>query len=308
MKKKIKLGTRGSALALWQANTVKQQILSEYPDIEIEIVKIKTTGDKLKDAPLAKIGGKGLFLKEIEEALLAKTIDLAVHSLKDVPVLMPKDLELYATLKREKANDAFISHNYKSLHELPDKAVIGTSSIRRKVQLLKHNKNLIIKDLRGNVPTRLKKLNQHQYDAIILATAGLIRLNLAEVITEELDYDLMIPAICQGIIGIEVRQDASDIKNIIGHLDDKDSHIMSTAERSFLKTMGGSCQTPMGGICNIVNAKRINLKAFLSSTNGSTFITEEKEGPIERAEELGESLGQELLDKGGYEIIRDFAK
>ena len=213
MTKKIKIGTRGSSLALWQANTVKNAIHSKYSNIDIEIVKIKTMGDKIKDVPLAKIGGKGLFLKEIEETLLSNKIDLAVHSMKDVPVILPEGLEIYATLKREDPRDVLISQKYKNLKYFPENSVIGTSSLRRKAQILKYNSGINIKDLRGNVQTRLKKLKEHQYDGIILAMAGLLRLGLADVITEAIDLNLMIPAVCQGIIGIEVGKDNENIKS-----------------------------------------------------------------------------------------------
>lgn len=306
MIKKIKIGTRGSALALWQANTVKNSIEAQFTNIDIEIVKIKTMGDQIKDAPLSKIGGKGLFLKEIEEALLSGKVDIAVHSMKDVPTILPNDLEIYATLKREDPRDALISNNHKSLSALPENAIIGTSSLRRKAQLLKYNNKLTIKDLRGNVQTRINKLKEQQYDGIVLAMAGLLRLGLVDAITEVIEPDVMIPAICQGVIGIEVRKNDESIKKYIKHCDDKKTHIVSLAERAFLKAMGGSCQTPMGGICNIVNEDTLHLIGFVASIDGKNFIAGQKEGHLKNPEKLGETLGFELLNKGGKDLIRQF--
>jgi hydroxymethylbilane synthase len=306
MIKKIKIGTRGSSLALWQANTVKNAIQSKYPNIDVEIVKIKTMGDKIKDVPLAKIGGKGLFLKEIEEALLSNKIDMAVHSMKDVPVILPEGLGIFATLKREDPRDALISQKYSNLKNFPEKSVIGTSSLRRKAQILKYNSGLNIKDLRGNIQTRLKKMKELQYDGIILAMAGLLRLGLTNLITEAIDFNLMIPAVCQGIIGIEVGNDNENIKKLICHLNDRDTHTSALAERAFLKKLGGSCQTPIGCICTFANTKTLHLKGFVSSIDGKIFITGEKEGSIYEPERLGEDLGNELLDRGGNELVREF--
>jgi hydroxymethylbilane synthase len=306
MIKKIKIGTRGSSLALWQANTVKNAIQSKYPNIDVEIVKIKTMGDKIKDVPLAKIGGKGLFLKEIEEALLSNKIDMAVHSMKDVPVILPEGLGIFATLKREDPRDALISQKYSNLKNFPEKSVIGTSSLRRKAQILKYNSGLNIKDLRGNIQTRLKKMKELQYDGIILAMAGLLRLGLTNLITEAIDFNLMIPAVCQGIIGIEVGNDNENIKKLICHLNDRDTHTSALAERAFLKKLGGSCQTPIGCICTFTNTKTLHLKGFVSSIDGKIFITGEKEGSIYEPERLGEDLGNELLDRGGNELVREF--
>lgn len=307
MIKKIRIGTRGSSLALWQADAVKKSIEMEYPEIDIEIVKIKTMGDKIKDVPLAKIGGKGLFLKEIEEALYKNEIDIAVHSLKDVPVILPEGLEIYATLKRDDPRDVLISKKYKNFKEFPNNAVIGTSSLRRKAQILKHNNTLIVKDCRGNVQTRLNKLRENKYDGIILAMAGLLRLGLSNIITEVIDVDMMIPAICQGIIGVEIRKNDDTAKKLLNHLNDKNTHIIATAERTFLKTLGGSCQTPIGGICKIINNTTLHMKAFISSTDGKIFISSEKLGSIQAPEQLGEALGIELLDKGGKDVLKDFS-
>jgi hydroxymethylbilane synthase len=306
MTKKIRIGTRGSLLALWQADAVKKSIELKYPHVDIEIIKIKTMGDKIKDVPLANIGGKGLFLKEIEDALYKNQIDIAVHSLKDVPVDLPEGLEIYATLKREDPRDVLISKKYKNLMEFPDKAVIGTSSLRRKSQILKHRNTLIVEDCRGNVQTRLNKLKENKYDGIILAMAGLLRLGLSDVATEVMDCNVMIPAICQGVIGIEIRKDDETAKKLLDHLDDKNTHITALAERSFLKTLGGSCQTPIGGICKIINNTTLQLEAFISSTDGKIFISGEKFGSISAPEQLGETLGKELLDRGGRDLVKEF--
>ncbi|MDY6820962.1 MAG: hydroxymethylbilane synthase [Deferribacterota bacterium] len=303
IKRKIRIGTRGSRLALKQVEQVIENLKAKYPYIETEVVKIKTSGDKFRDAPLANIGGKGLFLKEIEEVLLKKDIDVAVHSLKDVPAEIPKELEIIATLKREDPRDAFISYKYNSLNELVDGSVVGTCSLRRKSQLLRFNKNLKIKDLRGNVNTRLNKLRKGEYDAIVIAAAGLIRLNLSNEITEVLDTNIMIPAIGQGVIALETRKDDIDTKNLLGVLNDSESNIAAKAERAFLKVVEGGCQVPLGCFCNIVDSKKIVLNAFISSIDGKDYVLGYKEANIEKAEEAGKELAHELLNKGGSRIL-----
>jgi hydroxymethylbilane synthase len=301
----IKIGTRGSVLALWQANYIKNLINKKYPDTAVELIKIKTTGDKIIDRPLADIGGKGLFIKEIEAALQQKEIDLAVHSLKDVPAILPEGCEIYATPERESPYDAFVSNKYKNINELKISSIIGTGSARRKVQLLKFNRNISIKDLRGNVTTRLKKLKEGNFDCIILAHAGLTRLGLTKVVAQILDDNIMIPAVCQGIIGVEVRRDDENTKKYIEHINDRQTQIVATSERAFLKTMGGSCKVPMGGFCQIKHNK-IFIKGFVSSIDGSNFIYDEvTEESFGKANIAGIRLAEKLLQRGGNLMIEE---
>ncbi len=244
---KIRIGTRKSKLALWQANYVASKLKKHSPDIEIEFVKITTKGDKILDVPLAKVGGKGLFVKEIEEAMLRNEIDIAVHSLKDVPTYFPEGLGLVAITKREDPRDAFLSVKYNSIEEMPEGAVLGTSSLRRKAQILEKRKDLVIKDLRGNVDTRIRKLEEGQYDGIILAYAGLKRLGLENKVKQIFEPDYMIPAVAQGFLGIEARLDDEETKRIVSVLNHRESELRAKTERAFLKTLEGGCQVPLAG-------------------------------------------------------------
>ena len=283
---KLKLGTRKSKLALWQAEFVKSKL--EAIGVEIEIVHITTTGDKILDVPLANIGGKGLFVKEIENALLDKTIDFAVHSLKDVPAVIPQGLTVDVFLEREDPRDAFVSKTYKSLKDMPADTKIGTSSIRRKVQILQRKKDIIIEDLRGNVDTRLRKLEEGMYDAIILASAGLKRLGMSHVITEYLD---LIPAVGQGIIAIEYRASDKDISNLLKRINHEPTYICALAERSFLETVEGSCQIPMGAHATLTE-NGIKIKGFIAKEDGTDYreLTLEGKDPIALGKELAEHL------------------
>ena len=246
MKKEVVIATRGSKLALWQAEYIKHKIENHHKDISCRLEIIKTMGDKILDVPLSKIGGKGLFVKEIETALLDKKADLAVHSMKDVPMELPDGLELFESPLCEEPNDAFLSIKYNSLDDLPQGSRVGTSSLRRKCQLLELRSDLEVLDLRGNEQTRMQKLNDGIYDAIILAYAGLKRLEIVENIKEILPIEKMLPASCQGILGIEIRSDDDEIKEILSFIGDKDSYTRARCERAFLRRLQGGCQIPIG--------------------------------------------------------------
>lgn len=302
--KRLVIATRGSELAVWQANYIKSLIEDKYKDIEVVLKKIKTQGDKILDVPLAKIGGKGLFVKEIEEALLNKDADIAVHSMKDVPIELPAGLEIFVTPKREEPNDAFLSVKYSSLEELPENAVVGTSSLRRKLQLLKLRSDLIVKDLRGNVNTRIRKMLEGNFDAIILAKSGLKRLNLTEHIKETVPMDKILPAVCQGILGIEVRSDDSKTKEIISFINDKETMIRAKCERAFLRGLQGGCQVPIAGYSEIIGGK-IYLKSLLSSLDGKKHLFVEDEDEIDNFEKLGERNAEKILKSGGKEILEE---
>lgn len=302
--KRLVIATRGSELAVWQANYIKSLIEDKYKDIEVVLKKIKTQGDKILDVPLAKIGGKGLFVKEIEEALLNKDADIAVHSMKDVPIELPAGLEIFVTPKREEPNDAFLSVKYSSLEELPENAVVGTSSLRRKLQLLRLKNDLIVKDLRGNVNTRIRKMLEGNFDAIILAKSGLKRLNLTEHIKETVPMDKILPAVCQGILGIEVRSDDSKTKEIISFINDKETMIRAKCERAFLRGLQGGCQVPIAGYSEIIGGK-IYLKSLLSSLDGKKHLFVEDEDEIDNFEKLGERNAEKILKSGGKEILEE---
>lgn len=302
------IGTRGSKLALWQANWVKETLEKLYPNIEIEIEKIKTTGDKILDAPLAKIGGKGLFVKEIEEALLSKKIDIAVHSMKDVPTEIPEGLHIVAICKREDPRDAFISHDGKSLKELSDGATVGTSSLRRAVQLKALRNDLNIKPLRGNVDTRIRKLNEAQFDAIVLALAGLKRMQMEHTVTEIISDETVIPAIGQGAIGIETRLDDSFVNEVLAPLNHEETALCVSAERAFLKVMGGGCQVPLACHAKIENGL-IKINAMIGDPDGElSIIKGHKQGSLSDAQRLAEELAMELLNRGGNLILEKIYK
>ncbi|MDR2869775.1 MAG: hydroxymethylbilane synthase [Deferribacteraceae bacterium] len=303
----ITIATRGSALALWQANHIKALIEAEHPSVVVALNIIKTSGDKIQDVPLAKIGGKGLFVKEIEEALLAGTADLAVHSMKDVPVALPDSLEIFANPRRESPFDALLSVKFNDIHSLPAGAIVGTSSLRRKLQLLSLNPNLVIKDLRGNVDTRIRKLLDGEYDAIILAQSGLNRLGQIEHIRETIAADAMLPAICQGALGIEVRKDDSSVKALLAFLKDKDTETALTAERAYLTKLEGGCQAPIGGYATLQNGKLL-LQGFLSDLEGKRIIKDQLEGKVEDAAKIGTALAEKILAAGGAAILKEIYK
>ncbi|MBE9531484.1 MAG: hydroxymethylbilane synthase [Proteobacteria bacterium] len=303
--KKITVATRGSMLALWQAEWVKSELEKNNPGIEVELLKIKTTGDKITDVPLAQVGGKGLFTKEIEEALLNKDADLAVHSMKDVPTFFPEGLHLRAITEREDPRDALISHKpEEKLADLKPDAVVGTSSLRRKAQLLVVRPDFKIEDLRGNVDTRLRKVKEGEYDAIILAGAGLRRLGWAERISEYIDPDVMLPAIGQGALGIETRIDDAETNELVSFFNHRDTSIAVTAERALLGRLEGGCQVPIAAF-GTIDDSIVKLKGLVASVDGKRIIQDEISGPVEGAEALGVELAERLLKNGAHEILSE---
>ncbi len=302
-KRKIVIATRGSKLALWQAEWIKSLLKEIGPDFDIELNKIKTTGDKILDVPLAQVGGKGLFVKEIEEAMLRGEADLAVHSMKDVPTDLPEGLHLSAITKREDPRDAFIAgKDIKSFNDLPQGANVGTSSLRRMCQLMSMRPDLKITQLRGNVDTRLRKLADGEFDAIILATAGVKRLGFADRITEKLSVDISLPAIGQGAVGIECRADDEFINGLLAKLDHKETSICVRAERAFLKKLEGGCQVPIAAYAELKDSK-IVISGLVGSLDGKTLIKASLEGKPEEAESLGLKVAEDLLSKGAKEIL-----
>lgn len=281
---------------------MKDQLAQVHPDLHVRLVKIKTTGDKIQNAPLTKIGGKGLFVKEIEEALLQKRIDLAVHSVKDIPTEFPKGLHLSAITKREDPRDVLISRDGKTLRDLPQNARIGTSSLRRQAQLLHFRSDLELIPLRGNLDTRLKKLKLKNLDAIILAFAGVKRLGFEEEITEIIPPEISLPAIGQGALGIETRRDDHTVEAQIRFLNDRDSSIAITAERAFLQKLEGGCQVPIAAFARVVGTT-LQIDGLIGTIDGKKLIRHHIEGSTEEAESLGVELAAILSDKGGKEIL-----
>ena len=299
---KIRIGTRKSKLALWQANFIADQLKKFYPAIEIELVHITTKGDKILDSPLSKIGGKGLFTNEIENQLIDGKIDIAVHSLKDIPAQLKNNFTIAAIPKREIPFDAFVSNDYKNFSDLPLNAKIGTSSLRRRAQILAIRSDLKIFDLRGNVDTRLKKLDDKNFDAIILAVAGLKRLGYENRIKEIISPSIILPAVGQGALAIETLADRSDIIDLLKILDDFETRVAVSAERSFLKVVDGGCQVPIGVYAEISD-KKVTIKAIISSLDGKNIFRDKISGSIVDAEILGENLANNLLNSGGREIL-----
>jgi hydroxymethylbilane synthase len=301
----LRLGTRGSALALWQANWTKAELEKRRTGLRVELVAIKTTGDKILDVPLAKIGGKGLFTKEIDEALLEGRIDLAVHSLKDVPFQLPDGIDFAAIPEREDPRDAFVSNGPK-LGELAGGARIGTSSLRRQVQLRHRFPGLSLVTLRGNVDTRLRKLASGEFDGIILAAAGLKRLGHESRITQILDDDIMLSAVGQGALGIVCRSGDSSTAAHLSVLDHSDTRTAVTAERGLLRALGGSCQVPVAGKARL-QGEQLTIKGLIANLDGTRAIADELSGSRDRAVDLGLELGERLLSMGAGEILAEIA-
>ncbi len=304
MKKILKIATRKSPLALWQANEVMAKLKAIHTDLHIELVTMTTKGDRILDAPLAKIGGKGLFVKELEVALLNGEADIAVHSMKDVPVAFPDGLHLNVIMKREDPRDAFVSNRFSSLDSLPNNAVIGTSSMRRQAQLKTKYPSFIFKDLRGNVNTRLKKLDDGEFDAIILASAGLIRLEMEHRITQFIDVDTCLPAIGQGAIGIECRIDDSETEALIAPLFDKETHICLMAERAMNQTLNGGCQVPIAGFATL-NGNTLTMNGRVAEVDGSNMLYVSDSSTCDNAKQLGVNLANQLLKKGAQAILKN---
>jgi len=298
----IRIATRKSALALWQANHVQALLHAAHPGIEIELVKIVTQGDRIIDRPLAEIGGKGLFLKELERALLNGEADLAVHSMKDVPAEMEEGLVLDAVLPRANPYDALISRNGELLAELPADSRIGTSSLRRQSQLLALRPDLVVVDLRGNVDTRLRKLDEGQYDAIILACAGLERLGLGDRITEKLDGPGWLPASTQGIIGLQCRQLDTDTRALIEPLADQDTAVVANAERAVARVLEATCQVPLAAHA-VLDGDTVRLEAAVNTPDGTDSVKAAGEASSSNAVALGEQVAADLLENGAGRII-----
>lgn len=302
MKAKLKIGTRQSLLALWQSNHIAACLRRQYPECEIELKKIVTKGDKILDVPLAQIGGKGLFTKEIEEELLSGEIDLAVHSLKDMPTVLPEGLCLTAITTRANVGDAFVSNKYASFAELPLGAVVGTSSLRRRAQLLAARPDLNIRDLRGNVDTRLRKLDEGLYDAIILAAAGLERLGHADRIKSLIPASVCLPAVGQGALAIECRAGDKETRAMLDFLNDLPTRQATSAERAFLGLVEGGCQVPIGVHAD-VEGDKIRVEAIIAALDGSTVLRDTITGSAGDAVSLGQELGRKMLANGGQEIL-----
>ena len=302
-KKIIRIATRKSPLALWQAEHVAERLNKFFPEIQTELVKMVTQGDKILDAPLAKIGGKGLFVKELELGILEGSADIAVHSMKDVPVEFPEGLHLSAILNREDPTDAFVSNKYSSLDDLPADAKIGTSSLRRQCQIKEKFPDAEILSLRGNVNTRLAKLDAGEYDAIILASAGLKRLGMTERITVCLDTSTSLPAIGQGAIGIECRKDDSDTNFILKSLHDEQTSIRIIAERAMNARLQGGCQVPIAGFAEIQGGQLV-MRGLVGSPDGTLLYRAERQGTLAQAEEIGIAIADDLLAQGANKILQ----
>ena len=304
MRKQIKIGTRGSLLATTQSTWVRKQIEAEHPGITVELVKIVTKGDKILDVPLAKVGGKGLFVKEIEEALLRKDVDLAVHSMKDVPSELPDELHLGIIPPRENPHDAFISTMFAKLADLPEGATVGTSSLRRRAQLAALRPDLKIVDLRGNLDTRLRKLDEGKFQAIILAAAGLNRLGMSSRATGYFTAKEMLPAVGQGALGIELRKDDDELLAGLSFLNDANTTIAVAAERAFLHRLEGGCQVPIGAFAE-VDGGQVELTGLVASVDGKEVLKDSISGPNAEAQQIGAQLANKLLDMGGREILAE---
>lgn len=304
--KRLRIATRGSALALWQANHVRER-LAQLHGIESELIRIRTSGDKFQGSSVVEVseqvGTKGIFIKELEEALLAGTADLAVHSMKDVPTENPAGLVFPAITKREDVRDCLISRNGAKLKDLASGARIGTSSLRRQAQVRHHRPDLQLFDLRGNVDTRLKKVAAGEFDAIVLATAGINRLGASDKITEILPPEIMLPAVGQGALGIETRADDRETSRFVAALDDLESHAAVTAERALLRELEGGCQIPLGAWARFENGE-LRLEACVFSADGKEFVRKELRGSAEEAEKLGVRLGQIMIEAGADRILR----
>ncbi len=296
----LRIGSRGSQLALWQANHISALLRGRGHEVEIEI--IHTTGDKITDVALAKVGTKGMFTKEIEEALAAGRVDLAVHSLKDLPTELPKGFEIAAITERQDPRDAFCSRHYSDINDLPNGARVGTSSLRRQAQLKAIRPDLEIHPLRGNVDTRLRKLEQGEYKAVILASAGLKRLGKTELIRQIIPAEIMCPAAGQGALGIEIREADAKTRELLQFLDDAKARAATTCERALLNSLGGGCQVPIGAFAEMRNGK-LHLESLVADPDGSKVLRDSREGRIDDPEKLGNDAGAALLARGGDRIL-----
>lgn len=300
----IRIATRQSPLALWQAQYVQKQLMACHPGLQVELVPMVTKGDIILDTPLAKVGGKGLFVKELELAMLDGRADIAVHSMKDVPVEFPEGLGLVTICERDDPRDAFVSNDYASLADLPEGSVVGTSSLRRQCQLREQRPDLVIRDLRGNVGTRLAKLDNGDYDAIILAVAGLNRLNLQDRVRTALTPEECLPAVGQGAVGIECRLDDSETRALLAPLAHRETTLRVLAERAMNTRLEGGCQVPIGSYAEI-DGDQIWLRALVGAPDGSQMVRGERRGNTADAESMGVELAEELLANGAREILQE---
>ena len=306
MNKTLVIASRESALAMWQARHIQSRLQALYPQLEVSILGMTTTGDQILNSPLAKIGGKGLFVKELEQALEEGRADIAVHSMKDVPMVLPPGFMLAATGEREDPRDAFVSNNYPALEALPEGSVVGTSSLRRECQLRARFPHLRIEALRGNVQTRLRKLDEGQYAAIILAAAGLKRLELGHRITALIEPEQSLPAVGQGALGIECREGRDDLVALLAPIHHAESAACVGAERAMSRALQGSCQVPLGGFARIIDGE-LRLRGFVASIDGTRMIRDEVSGKPEDAEQLGSELGRRLIALGADKILAELA-
>ncbi len=304
LKKKLIIGTRGSMLALWQANWVKSELEKKHTGLEVELEKIKTTGDKITDVPLAMVGGKGLFVKEIEEALIEKRVHLAVHSMKDVPTFFPEGLSLRCITEREDPRDAVFSRDNVKLLDLPQGARVGTSSLRRQAQLLHARPDFRIMQLRGNLDTRLRKLDEGHFDAIILAGAGVKRLGWQDRITELLSPEVSLPAIGQGALGIETHTEDDETNSLVDFFNHPETSCCVRAERALLKRLEGGCQVPIAAY-GTLKGDILTLTGLVASPDGKTFVKDVATGPPSDAEAMGVALAEKLLKMGAYDILKE---
>jgi len=304
MSQTIRIATRKSPLALWQAEEVSRQLALLYPDLNIELVKIVSKGDKILDAPLAKVGGKGLFVKELEQAMLDGEADIAVHSMKDVPMEFPEGLHLSVIMEREDPTDAFVSNHYSRLEELPENARIGSSSLRRQLQIKEVMPKAQMLNLRGNVNSRLQKLDKGDYDAIILATAGLLRLEFDERIKTRITPEQSLPSVGQGAVGIECRVGDERIESLIAPLNHQQTHTRLIAERAMNHRLNGGCQVPIAGFAILEN-NELYLRGLVGRPDGSEVVRGEIKGSADNAEALGRQLAEQLLDDGADVILRE---
>ena len=300
--KKLVIASRESALAMWQALHIQARLRALYPNCDVQILGMTTTGDQILDSPLSRIGGKGLFVKELEMALADGSADLAVHSMKDVPMNLPPGFMLAATAEREDARDAFVSNNFDSLENLPHGSVVGTSSLRRQSQLQHRFAHLKIESLRGNVQTRLRKLDEGQYAAIILAAAGLIRLNLDARIRDFISPIDSIPAVGQGALGIEIRADRTDLINVLAPLNHINTQLCVEAERGFSRALAGSCTVPLGAYA-LRDGENINMTGFVASVDGTQMLREKASGSVNDAQAIGTALAAKLVARGADKIL-----
>ena len=306
---RLVIATRASELALWQTHHIKDKIEREFPYIKVELNEITSRGDKILDRPLALIGGKGHFTKELEDAMLAGEADMAVHSLKDVPTYIPEGLELVAITKRQDQSDIFLSHKFSSLESLPMGAVVGTTSLRRRMQLLRVRPDLVVKDLRGNVNTRLRKLREGQYDAIILAYIGLARLNLLEDVpfTQKLPLDIMIPPMGQASLGIEIVSSNRRVREIAQSLNDKESYLLTQLEREFISEIGAGCSAPVA-VNATIDGDNLKIESMIGYPDGTNILHKSLIAKREESNSLGKRLASLMVENGALDILRNAEK